>query len=137
MNPLLSTLQAYPFERLRQLLSTVNANPAYPPVSLGLGEPRHATPALIQRAMTDAINRTPSGLSAYPATAGETSLRQAFADWLARRYQLQVNPLTQTLPILGSREALFSLTQTVIDRSAGLHGQKPLVVSPNPFLPDL
>jgi N-succinyldiaminopimelate aminotransferase len=133
MNPLLSTLQAYPFERLRQLLSTVNANPAYPPVSLGLGEPRHATPALIQRAMTDAINRTPSGLSAYPATAGETSLRQAFADWLARRYQLQVNPLTQTLPILGSREALFSLTQTVIDRSAGLHGQKPLVVSPNPF----
>ena len=133
MNPLLSSLQAYPFERLRELLATVTANPAYTPVSLGLGEPRHATPTLIQRAMTDAITRTPSGLSAYPATAGEPGLRQAFADWLARRYQLQVNPLTQTLPILGSREALFSLTQTVVDRSAGLHGQKPLVVSPNPF----
>ncbi len=133
MNPLLSSLQAYPFERLRELLATVTANPAYTPVSLGLGEPRHATPTLIQRAMTDAITRTPSGLSAYPATAGEPGLRQAFADWLARRYQLQVNPLTQTLPILGSREALFSLTQTVVDRSTGRHGQKPLVVSPNPF----
>ena len=58
MNPLLSSLQAYPFERLRELLATVTANPAYTPVSLGLGEPRHATPTLIQRAMTDAITRS-------------------------------------------------------------------------------
>jgi N-succinyldiaminopimelate aminotransferase len=55
-----------------------------------LGEPRHATPHLIQRAMIEAITRQPSGLSAYPATAGEASLRQAFADWLERRYRLKV-----------------------------------------------
>ncbi len=133
MNPLLPLLQPYPFERLRQLLADITPNPAYESISLGLGEPKHATPALVQQAMVAAINRTPSGLCGYPATAGESALRQAFVDWLARRYGLAVNPATQVLPILGSREALFALTQTVVDRSATSSGQKPLVVSPNPF----
>jgi N-succinyldiaminopimelate aminotransferase len=133
MNPLLATLQPYPFERLRHLLADITPNPACHPISLGLGEPKHATPALIQQAMVEAIHRSPSGLSGYPATVGEPALRQAFADWLQRRYQLDLDPNTQMLPILGSREALFALTQTVVDRSAGSNGQKPLVVSPNPF----
>jgi len=133
MNPLLSLLQPYPFERLRQLFADITPNPAYTPISLGLGEPKHATPALIQQAMVDAVNRSPSGLCGYPATLGEPALRQAFAAWMLRRYALTVNPATQMLPILGSREALFALTQSVINRDAGVAGQKPLVVSPNPF----
>jgi N-succinyldiaminopimelate aminotransferase len=134
MNPLLSLLQPYPFERLRQLFSGTTPNPAYAPISLGLGEPKHATPAFIQQAMVDAIHRTPSGLASYPATAGEPALREAFAQWLHTRYGLSVNPLTQMLPVAGSREALFSLTQTVINPgAASASGQKPLVVCPNPF----
>ncbi len=133
MNPLLALLQPYPFERLRQLLAGVTPNPAYAPISLGLGEPKHATPALIKEAMADSVNRTPSGLCGYPATAGEPALRQAFTHWMARRYGLAVDPATQVLPVLGSREALFALTQTVIDRNAVSDGQKPRVVCPNPF----
>jgi N-succinyldiaminopimelate aminotransferase len=44
MNPLLARLQPYPFERLRQLHANVTPNPALRPISLGIGEPRHATP---------------------------------------------------------------------------------------------
>jgi N-succinyldiaminopimelate aminotransferase len=134
MNPLLPLLQPYPFERLRQLFKDITPNPAYKPISLGIGEPKHATPAFIAQAMVDAINRTPSGLAAYPATAGEPALREAFAAWLLKRYGLSVNPATQMLPVNGSREALFSLTQTVVNPNAThLPGQKPLVVCPNPF----
>ena len=122
MNPLLSLLQPYPFERLRQLFSGTTPNPAYAPISLGLGEPKHATPAFIQQAMVDAIQRTPSGLASYPATAGEPALREAFAQWLHTRYGVSVNPLTQMLPVAGSREALFSLTQTVINPGAAGRG---------------
>ncbi|MBU0590111.1 MAG: succinyldiaminopimelate transaminase [Gammaproteobacteria bacterium] len=129
MNPLLSRLQPYPFERLRQLFAGVTPNPAYRPISLGIGEPRHPTPAFIQQAMVDAITKTPSGLAAYPATAGEAELREAFARWLKRRYRLDVNPATQMLPVNGSREALFALTQTIINPGKG----DALVVSPNPF----
>src|SRR5512133_4085978 len=118
MNPLLTLLQPYPFERLRQLFSGVTPNPALRPISLGIGEPRHATPAFIQQAMVEAIERTPSGLASYPATAGEPALREAFAQWLHTRYGLNVNPFTQTLPVIGSREALFSLTHTAVNPSA-------------------
>jgi len=137
MNPLLSHLQPYPFERLRQLFANVTPNPALRPISLGLGEPKHATPAFIQQAMIDAIVSTPSGLAAYPATAGEAGLREAFADWLKLRYSLDVNPATQMLPVNGSREALFALTQTIVSPRPGggkPHAdQAPVVVCPNPF----
>jgi N-succinyldiaminopimelate aminotransferase len=129
MNPHLSLLQAYPFERLRQLFATVTPNPDLRPISLGIGEPRHATPALIKQAYCDAIMGT--GLAGYPATAGDPPLRGAIASWLERRYQLALNPATQILPINGSREALFAFAQTVLSPSAS--GTKPLVVCPNPF----
>ncbi|MFZ2219399.1 MAG: succinyldiaminopimelate transaminase [Rhodoferax sp.] len=135
MNPLLSHLQPYPFERLRQLFSTVTPNPSLRPVSLGMGEPKHATPAFIQQAMVDAIHATPSGLAAYPATAGEPKLRESFTRWMKQRYALDVNPATQVLPVNGSREALFALTQTLIQRApaGSTPEQSPLVVCPNPF----
>ena len=133
MNSLLSLLQPYPFERLRQLFADVTPNPAYKPISLGLGEPRHATPLLIQDAMHAAISRAPSGLASYPATAGEPALREACTQWIKRRYRLQLDPATQVLPLLGSREALFALAQTVVNRPANASDPKPLVVCPNPF----
>ncbi|WP_411882253.1 succinyldiaminopimelate transaminase [Polaromonas sp. YR568] len=125
MNPLLSRLQPYPFERLRQLHADVTPNPAYKAISLGIGEPRHATPQLIKDALTASLG----GLASYPGTLGEPKLRQAMADWMARRYDLKLDPATQILPVNGSREALFSLAQTVLD------GSKPgaTVVCPNPF----
>ena len=88
MNPLLATLQPYPFERLRQLFSSVTPNPAYRPISLGIGEPKHPTPPFIAQALADAAKQTPSALSVYPATAGEPALRAACAAWLQRRYKL-------------------------------------------------
>ena len=84
MNPLLSRLHPYPFERLRALTRDITPNPALRPISLGIGEPRHPTPGFIQRAITDNLK----GLARYPATAGEPALREAFTAWVARRYKV-------------------------------------------------
>ncbi|GKT17280.1 succinyldiaminopimelate transaminase [Acidovorax sp. SUPP2522] len=125
MNPLLSHLQPYPFERLRQLFAGVTPPASHRAISLGMGEPRHPTPAFIK----EALNQSLSGLASYPATAGEPRLRQACADWMQRRYGLAVDAATQVLPINGSREALFAFAQTIIDPTrAGA-----TVVCPNPF----
>jgi N-succinyldiaminopimelate aminotransferase len=131
MNPLLAKLQPYPFERLKQLFAQHTPNPAYTPISLGMGEPKHATPPFIQQALIDAVLSQPSGLAAYPATAGEPALRQACALWLQRRYGLAVDAATQVLPVNGSREALFALAQTLVN--PGASGGTPVVVCPNPF----
>ena len=126
MNPLLSRLQPYPFERLRKLFAGVTPNPAYRPISLGIGEPKHATPQFIQDALAGDLA---TGLSGYPPTAGSPALREACAGWLQRRYGVTVDAATQMLPVLGSREALFALAQVVVDPA------KPnaTVVCPNPF----
>ncbi len=125
MNPLLQRLHPYPFERWRELTAGITPNPAYRPISLGIGEPKHATPALIEEALMKAL----PGLSSYPATAGEPALRQAVAGWVQRRYGVALDAAKQVLPVTGSREALFAFAQTVIDPTrAGA-----TVVCPNPF----
>lgn len=126
MNPKLPLLQPYPFERLRQLFAGVTPSAAHRPISLGIGEPKHPTPDFLKAALAADLD---TGLAAYPATAGTPALREACAAWLQRRYGVAVNPTTQLLPVNGSREALFSFAQTVIDPTrAGA-----TVVFPNPF----
>ena len=95
MNPLLSKLQPYPFERLRALHAGVTPNPGFKPISLGIGEPRHATPQLIKDALTGSL----AGLASYPGTLGEPKLRETISDWLKRRYGLKVDAATQILPV--------------------------------------
>jgi N-succinyldiaminopimelate aminotransferase len=125
VNPLLDKLQPYPFEKLRKLFSTITPNDAFKAISLGIGEPKHPTPAFIKQALTDNLN----GLASYPSTLGTDALRGAIAGWLERRYGLpKLDAATQILPVNGSREALFSLAQTVINPVPGA-----LVMCPNPF----
>ena len=127
MNPRLSLLQPYPFERLRQLFADITPNPDYAPISLGIGEPKHPTPPFIQQALCDATMGQP-GLAGYPATLGEPALRQACTDWMQRSYGVTVDPATQVLSVNGSREALFAIAQTVIDPAGDA-----IVLCPNPF----
>jgi len=135
MNPLLQSLHAYPFERLRVLFEGIKPNAALRPISLGIGEPKHPTPEFIKKALIDNLN----GLAVYPATAGSPELRQAMASWVHRRYRAKVDASTQVLPVSGSREALFAFAQTVIDPRGKLHSSahsvpgKAVVVCPNPF----
>jgi N-succinyldiaminopimelate aminotransferase len=125
MNPLLSRLQPYPFERLRKLFAGVQPPADVRPISLGIGEPRHATPAFIEQALSADLG----GLARYPATAGEPALREACARWARQRYGIALDAATQVLPVNGSREALFAFTQVVVDASQ----EGARVICPNPF----
>ena len=125
MNPLLARLHPYPFERWRELTRDIVPPPHLAPISLGIGEPKHAAPALIEEALVKAF----SGLSSYPATLGEPGLREAICGWVQRRYGVVLDAATQVLPVTGSREALFAFAQTVIDATQ----PGATVVCPNPM----
>jgi len=127
MNPLLETLQPYPFERLAQLNRGVVPPQDLQPILLSIGEPKHPTPSVIRDALIDSL----SGLSQYPATRGIPELRKAIAVWLERRFNLgpgSIDPEQHVLPCSGTREALFSLAQAVVDSQ-----QSAKVLMPNPF----
>jgi len=135
MNPLLSRLQPYPFERLRALMAGVTP-PAASPIRLSIGEPQHPTPELVRKALVAHLD----GLATYPMTAGLDALREAMAAWFRQRYSLpRLDAARQVLPVNGTREALFAFAQAVIDPShrtvAPSHSRTvaPLAVCPNPF----
>jgi N-succinyldiaminopimelate aminotransferase len=127
MNPRLATLHAYPFERLAQLKATVQPPAHLKHIAMSIGEPQHAPPTIVLQA----LERNLARLGSYPATAGSIELRAAAAHWLERRFALRagsVDPHTMVLPVNGTREALFSFVQAVVDSRAA-----PLVAMPNPF----
>ena len=126
MNPDLQQLQPYPFQRLRELFADLKPNPEYSAINLSIGEPKHATPALIAQALANSLE----GLATYPTTLGTAQLRETISAWISRRYQVPaLDPAREIVPVNGSREALFAFAQTVIDRSR----PQPVVISPNPF----
>jgi N-succinyldiaminopimelate aminotransferase len=132
MNPGLKYCHPYPFEKLAQLKHGIIAPQNKPHIALSIGEPAHATPAFIQDALFEHIR----GLGTYPTTKGILSLRQAIADWLSFRFKIPsaaINPEIQVLPVSGTREALFSIAQCVIDSSQSKLTEKPVVIMPNPF----
>lgn len=127
MNANLKRLHPYPFERLAQLKKGLVPPADRQHIALSIGEPGHATPHFIQEALLSHLH----GLSRYPNTLGLHELRQAIAAWLARRFALpaeNIDPESQILPVNGTREALFSFAQCVLDG-----GEKPVVIMPNPF----
>ena len=127
MNPLLSKLQPYPFERLNRLKEGVQPPQGLSPISLSIGEPKHPTPEFIAEELKRHLNE----LTQYPATLGIRSLREGISEWLIKRFKLSpdaLNPDTQILPCNGTREALFSFAQAVVAPNEGA-----LVLMPNPF----
>jgi N-succinyldiaminopimelate aminotransferase len=127
MNPDLSRLQPYPFQKLAELKAGCTPPSHMDPILLSIGEPKHPTPAFINEEVISHLHR----LAQYPVTRGEPKLREAIADWLKARFNLpeaSIAPEQNILPVNGTREALFAFAQAVIDRSAS-----PTVLMPNPF----
>lgn len=124
MNPHLKQLHSYPFEKLAALKRGIVPPVDKSAIMLSIGEPAHATPNIIKQALLDNL----SGLSNYPTTKGLPELRQAIAHWITQRFSCIIDAETQVLPVSGTREALFSFAQCIVNSE-----QNSLVLMPNPF----
>lgn len=127
MNPHLNLLHPYPFTRLRSALQDVTPPTHLSPIPLYIGEPKHPAPAIILNAITSSLTE----FSQYPLTAGLPELRFAYTQWLQQRYGITLNSDNQVLPVLGSREALFSFVQALLNPT--ISSKPPIVISANPF----
>src|SRR5437762_2570356 len=128
MNARLAGLHSYPFEKLAALIKGVAPPKDKSPIRLSIGEPQHAAPSFVLEALAKSL----SGLSSYPATKASPELRRTIANWANRRFKLDRAPLDperQVLPVSGTREALFSIAQATIDAGKST----PIVLMPNPF----
>lgn len=116
LNPVLDELGTYPFVRLDQAKRAAAAR-GVELIDFGLGEPREPTPGFIREALVEAVGREP--VSAYPLAEGLPELRAAIAAWAAHRFGAALDPDSEIVPTLGSKEAIFSLASVLVDRRAG------------------
>jgi acetylornithine aminotransferase len=122
LSPVLTGLATYPFVRLDEAKAAALARGANV-IDFGAGEPREETPPFIRRAVAEAIELEP--VSTYPKADGLPALRAAIATWVERRFGTSLDPDSQIVPTLGSKEAIFGLAQVV-----GGPGAKIAVTTP-------
>src|SRR6516225_9155334 len=102
VSPVLATQTTYPFVRIEQA-KRERAARGVEIFDFGQGDPREPTDPLIRQALVDALADT----RGYPKAEGLPELRVAIAGWLARRFGVSVDPDTEVVPTLGSKEAIF------------------------------
>lgn len=120
-----SNLPEYAFPRLRTLLD-VHA-PGGEVVHMTIGEPKHAFPQWV----TDVIVENAAGFNSYPPNEGTQGLRTEIANWVQRRYAVSLDPDTQVMALNGTREGLYNAAMALCPETK--NGQKPVILTPNPF----
>ena len=123
LSPVLVDLAQYPFTRLDEWKADARAR-GIELIDFGLGDPREVTPAFIRDALVDGVTE----VSSYPRATGLPELRDAVAGWIARRFEVDVDPGSEIVPTLGSKEAIFSFAQVAV-------GERRLVAIPEPAYP--
>src|SRR3954449_10419632 len=123
LSPVLAELAQYPFARLDDWKAGAAAR-GIDLIDFGMGDPREPTPAFIREAMLASVDE----VSSYPRATGLPELRDAVAGWIARRFAVGVDPATEIVPTLGSKEAIYSFAQVAL-------GEKRLVAIPEPAYP--
>jgi acetylornithine aminotransferase len=146
LNPVLAGLPPYPFSRLRATVDALRAR-GVEILDFGMGEPREETPGFIREALAA------EAMAPYPVTGGLPELRAAIARWGARRFGVELDPATEVIPTLGTKEAIFAMASVVdgaiavptpaypvYERGALFAGREVIELplsAGNGFLPDL
>lgn len=128
MNSGLKKLHPYPFEKMAEMRKELTPPSDKKLINLSIGEPKLQTPKIVLESLAKQLTTT----NKYPTTRGMIELRNTISEWATRRFNLdagQLNPATQILPVNGTREALFSIANTILDKTSA----KNIVGLPNPF----
>jgi len=124
--PTLAGMATYPFVQLEEARQRLLAQ-GVDLVDFGKGDPNEPTDPIIRQALVDALpERSP-----YPLAQGLPELRAAAAAWCGRRFGVALDPETEVVPTYGSKEAIFSLAQALVDPRS----DKRLVVFGEPAYP--
>src|SRR5436190_431029 len=110
LSPVLRRQTVYPFVRLEEAKRRI-ASEGVELLDFGVGDPRGTAEPFVRQALVEALETT----SGYPLAEGLPELRQAIARWCSRRFGAEIDPETQVIPTLGSKEAIFSFAQVVVD----------------------
>lgn len=95
-------------------------------IDFGMGNPDLATPPHIVNKLVEAVAKAPN--HRYSVSRGIYKLRLAITDWYKRRYGVDLDPDSEAVVTIGSKEGLAHLALAVLDRG-------DVVLAPTPTYP--
>src|ERR1700748_1858862 len=108
----LERIPPYAFAQLERKISDKRAA-GIDVISLGIGGPDRATPAVIVEAMQEAV--TEPETHQYPSNRGRADFREAVSDFYARRFAVEIDPEGEIIPAIVAKEAIFNLNLAFLD----------------------
>ena len=121
----LNTVKEYYFsEKLREVTSMVAAG--YPVINIGIGSPDLPPHPKVVAALKESLDHPK--VHQYQSYQGVPELRQAIADFYQKHYQYNANPISEILPLMGSKEGIMHISMAFLNP-----GDKVLI--PNPGYP--
>ena len=118
-------LPPYVFEQVNKIKAQARANGA-DIIDLGMGNPDMPAPKHVIEKMIETVGKPRT--DRYSASKGIPGLRRAQANYYARRFGVKLNPDTQVIATLGSKEGFANMAQAIT-------GPGDVVLVPNPSYP--
>ncbi|NPV27314.1 MAG: LL-diaminopimelate aminotransferase [Firmicutes bacterium] len=99
----LQKLPPYLFARIEQKVAEAREK-GIDVINLGIGDPDRPTPAHIVAKAMEQVQNPPN--HRYPTSVGLLEYRQAVADWYRRRFGVELNPRSEVVSLIGSKEGI-------------------------------
>ena len=116
-------VREYYFSRKNRQIAELNARRDTPVINLGIGSPDRRPPQEAIDTLCDMSQQ--DGVHAYQSYLGAPQLREAFARWYERYYDVKLDPSCEIQPLTGSKEGILLLSLAFLDK-----GDKVLVPDP-------
>ena len=121
----LNTVQEYYFsKKLREVAAMIAQGK--PVINMGIGSPDLPAHPQVVDALKESFNHPK--VHQYQSYQGIPELRQAIADFYQKHYQVEANPNSEILPLMGSKEGIMHISMAFLNP-----GDKVLI--PNPGYP--
>lgn len=108
----LTNLPPYPFARWEHHVATAHRS-GLDVIRLDIGDPNLPPHESVIEALCQAVRRPDA--HGYPGYRGIPALRQAIADYYGRRFGVELDPDSQVLPLIGSKEGIVNMALACLD----------------------
>ena len=123
--PRVNKLPPYVFDEIQKLKAAARKR-GEDIIDFGMGNPDQSTPEEIVEKLRESVLKGPT--HRYSQTKGIPRLRKAICDWYSRKYSVELDPETEAVVTMGSKEGLGHLALATLDQGDG-------VLVPNPSYP--
>ena len=123
--PRVNKLPPYVFDEIQKLKAAARKR-GEDIIDFGMGNPDQSTPEEIVEKLRESVLKGPT--HRYSQSKGIPRLRKAICDWYRRKYSVELDPETEAVVTMGSKEGLGHLALATLDQGDG-------VLVPNPSYP--